>query len=195
MFSLQLPKFLTSRFLRPLALLAIAAFAAPGTALANSPWSTVGSTGIVDESCYLAVQMENFEARLMPGLLFPCRIRYQVTDTFGTANGIVTNRALFAHIRDTAATPGKVVVRMLAYNLITGVTTPIAATNIDSDVTPSSGTLANGFTVYRSPPAAAGCGVTLNFNLNSYWIEVDLTPALQTPLQGLAIGALSLRTC
>lgn len=195
MFSLQLPKFFTSRFLRPLALLAIAAFAAPGTALANSPWSTVGSTGIVDESCYLAVQMENFEARLVPGLLFPCKVRYQVTDTFGTANGIVTNRALFAHIRDTAATPGKVVVRMFAYNLITGATTPIAGTNIDSDVTPSSGILANGFSVYRSPAAAVGCGVTLNFNLNSYWIEVDLTPALQPAVPGLAIGALSLRTC
>lgn len=195
MFSLQLSKILASRLLRPLALLAVAAFAAPGAALANSPWSTVGSTGIVDESCYMAVQLDNFEARLAPGLLLPCRVRYQVTDTFGTGTGIVTNLALFAHIRDTAATPGNVTVRMLAYNLLTGVTTPITATNINSDVTPSSGTLANGFTVYRSPPATLGCGVTLNFNTNSYWIEVDLTPALLTPLPGLAIGALQLRTC
>lgn len=196
MFTLQLSKICASRLLRPLALLAIAAVAAPGTALANSPWASVGSTGIVDESCYLAVQMDNSEARVMPGLLVPCKVRYQVTDTFGTATGIVTGQALFAHIRDTSATPGKVVVRLLAYPNTGAAPAGILIASIDSDTTPGGTPIgATGFTRYRNVPATFGCGATLNFTANTYWIEVDMTGGIPPTMPGLAIGSLQLRNC
>ncbi len=192
MFSLQFRKILASRLMRPLAMLAIAALAAPGSAMAASQWASVGSTGIVDESCYLAVQMDNVEARLVPGLLFPCKIRYQVTDTFG---GMLTNNlALYAHIRDTNVTPGHVVVNMFSYNRTTGVRSPAPLATIDSNsLTPPITPVAMGFTEYKS----AGCPIApaLNFTTFSYWIEVDLIPGAVPALPGLAIASVQLRTC
>lgn len=194
MFSFKLPKRLASRVMRPLALLAIAALAAPGAALADSNWTSVGSTGIVDESCYFAVQMENFEARLMPGLLVPCKVRYQLTDTYGTPGGLVPARALFAHIRDTNISPGRVTARLLAYPIAGGA--PVSVAFIDSDAPgPIPPLLANGFREYRNPTTCVGA-FTLNFTANSYWIEVDLIPALLPAAPGpLAIGMLQIRNC
>ena len=191
MFSIQFRKILASRLMRPLALLAIAAAAAPGTALANSPWATVGSTGIVDESCYMAIQMDNSEARLIPGLLFPCRVRYQVTDTYGTPAGTVANQALFANIRDTGA--GNVVVRLLRYpnNGSAPAGIPVG-TAINSD---AGGTaIAANFKQFRSPAACVGA-FNLDFMNNTYWIEVDMTGGVPPVLPGLAISWLQIRNC
>ena len=195
MFSLQLSKTLASRLVRPLAMLAVAALAAPGSAQAASTWATVGSTGIVDESCYMAIQMDNFEARLLPGLLYPCRVRYQVTDTFAGA-GTVSGLALYAHIRDTnaATSPGKVVVRLLTYPF-SGAVPPASTIIIDSDAVAAPAPLANGFRQYRFPVASCATPLSLDFTANTYWIEVDLTPGAVPVLPGLAIGSLQLRPC
>lgn len=194
MFSIQFPKLLASRVMRPLALLAFAALTAPGTALANSNWTSVGSTGIVDESCYFAVQMENFEARLMPGLLVPCKVRYQVTDTYGTAGGVVPTRALVAHIRDTNTSPGRVTVRLFRYPLSGAA--PVQVAFIDSDAPGAiPAPLANGFREYRNPTTCVGA-FTLDFSANSYWIEVDMIPTIMPATPGpLAIGMLQIRNC
>ena len=194
MFSLQLPKVLTSRLARPLALLAIAALAAPGAALANTDWASVGSTGIADESCsYFGVQMEGPEARSTPGAMFPCRLRYQVTDTFDGV-GTTGTKNLYAHIRDTSAltSPGNVVVNLYSYRKSNGVRSGPLAT-INSNIT-AAGPTVGGFTEYKS---AGGCIAAphLDFATYNYWIEVDLLPAAITPLTGgLAIASVQLRS-
>ena len=192
MFSLQLSKVFASHLLRPLALLAVAAAAAPGAALANSPWAGGGSMGIVDESCYLAVQMDNSEVRLAPGLLFPCKLRYQVTDSFGTLS--TATLAMFANIRDTSATAGKVAVRQYEYPINGTAPAGNLMATIDSDALVGTPIAATGFTRYRFPASCAGA-MSLNFTNNSYWIEVDMTPGLLPVLPGLALGSLQLRNC
>ena len=197
MFSLQLPKILTSRLMRPLALLAIAALAAPGAAMADSDWTSVGSTGIVDESCYMAVQMDLAEARLVPGLLFPCKVRYQVTDTFGTASPVHIT-ALIAHLRDTSPLAERVEVRLFAYPKATGLAVPplpTAVLAINSDTTASVAVL-GGFRAYTAAsPTACPAGTALNFTLNSYWIEVDLIPGPLPSLTPPAVRMLTLDQC
>lgn len=194
MSSLQLRKILTSRLVRPLALLAIAALAAPGTALANTSWASVGSTGITDELCfYFAVQMEGPEARSTPGGMFPCKLRYQVTDTFDGA-GTTGTKNLYAHIRDTGAvtSPGRVMVNLYSYRKSDGARS-LALATIDSDIT-TPGPTVGGFTEYKSP---GGCIAAphLDFATYNYWIEVDLMPAMITPLTGgLAIASVQLRS-
>lgn len=193
MFSLQLPKILTSRLMRPLAMLAIAALVAPGTVMAASNWTSVGSTGSVDESCFnFAVQMNSAEARLTPGVLFPCTLRYQVTDT----NPATLNKVLRAHISD--ATPGtgdQVVVRLIGYNLATGVpTAPLLS--INSNTTPASVAIPSAqfpsLRSYRSAPGCPATGVNLNFSTTSYWIEVDLIPGPVPSLTSPAINMVGL---
>ncbi|USX27187.1 hypothetical protein NHH73_02495 [Oxalobacteraceae bacterium OTU3CINTB1] len=192
MFSLQLSQLFSSRLMRPLALLAVAALSAPGAALASSPWTGSGSMGAIDESCYLAVQMDNSEARLAPGLLLPCKIRYQVTDSFGSLS--TATLAMFAHIRDNSVTAGKVVVRLYEYPNGGGTPAGNLMATIDSDMLAGTPIAATGFTRYRFPAACAGA-MNLNFTANTYWIEVDMTPALLPALPGLAIGSLQLRNC
>ena len=194
MFSLQFLKLLASRVMRPLALLAIAALAAPGAALANTSWASVGSTGITDESCfYFAVQMEGPEARSTPGVIFPCKLRYQVTDTFDGV-GTIGSKNLYAHIRDTSAvtSPGNVVVNLYSYRKSDGMRS-LALATINSNINPPGPTV-GGFTEYKS---AAGCIAAphLDFATYNYWIEVDLMPAVITPLTGgLAIASVQLRS-
>lgn len=188
MSSLQFPKL---RVMRPLALLAAAALSAPGTALAGSIWSSVGSSGAVDELCLMAIQADNSEARLFPGVPFPCTIRYQVNDTF-SGLGTPAQLALFANIRDAGA--GNVVVTLRRYP-ITG-TNPlgIVVSTINSD---AGGTAigATGFSRFRQPAAAAGCGFSLDFTANTYWIDVQMTPGALPALSNLAIGGLQVRQC
>ena len=187
MFSLQLRKIFTSRLVRPLALLAIAALSAPGTATA-SDWKAVGSTGTVDNTCYFSTQMDGFEAKLLfPGLLFSCKLRYQVTDTF--AGAPPTKVAIHAHIRDLNTVPGKVVVRLFEYPKTGTVTLPLVPiAQIDSDTTPSSGNVGTGLTLYKSKSGVVPCtpAPPLDFSNNSYWIEVELTPGVFPALPGIA---------
>lgn len=193
MFSLQFSKIFASRLVRPLAMLVIAALAAPGIALADSQWKSVGSTGIVDESCYFAIQRNGFVASMVPGLFFPCTIRYQVTDTFGGAI-LPNNLSLGAHIRGASATTGQVVVRLREYPKAGPMTSGRIVEQLDS-TTAASALLPNAFTAYRSP-SGAGCGtLNLNFTDNSYWIEVELIPRPFPALPGLTVAMVHLETC
>lgn len=194
MFSLQLPKIFTSRLMRPLAMLAIAALAAPCTVMAASNWTSVGSTGVIDEACFnFAVLKNSAEARLTPGVMFPCTLRYQVIDTNPAT---LTNKVLRAHISDaTPATGDQVVVRLIGYNLATGVpTAPLLS--INSNTTPGSVAIPSAqFPSLRSYRSSAGCpatGVTLNFSTTSYWIEVDLIPGPIPSLTSPAINMVGL---
>ncbi|USX14721.1 hypothetical protein NHH88_02695 [Oxalobacteraceae bacterium OTU3CAMAD1] len=166
MFSFQLPKVLASRYVRPFALLAVAALAAPGAAMADSQWASVGSTGVVDEACQFSVMLNDYEARLMPGLLSICTIRYQVVDTYNTPTPI--NLALGARILDNVA-GARVDVRLRSYNKLTGATATVTSFNSDAPPVPPGPVDAAGFRPYRS----AGC-IALNFGTSSYWVEVDL---------------------
>lgn len=196
MFSLQFPKLLTSRLMRPLALLAITALAAPGAALAASNWTAVGSTGVLDELCSpFAIQMNGAQARSTPGLVVPCKLRYQITDT----NPLAVNKALLAHIRDTTPSGGEtVIVNLIRYEISTGRTYTeetinsnlIAGTPIPLAPDPQ-------VRSYRSAPAGCpGAGHIFNFLNNSYWIEVDLLPAALPTLTGFpAINLVAITNC
>ena len=195
MFSLQLPKILTSRLMRPLAMLAIAALVAPGTVMAASNWTSVGSTGVVDELCsHFAVQMNGPEARLTPGVLFSCTLRYQVTDT---NPGTTANKVLRAHISDATAVGGDhVVVRLMEYDRNTGVPTAPPMVVIDSNTTAASAPISSAafpnLKLYRSATAFTCPGttpITLNFSAKSYWIEVDLIPG---PIPSLTAPAINM---
>jgi hypothetical protein len=189
MSSLPFPKL---RFMPPQALLAAAALAAPGTALAGSIWSSVGSSGAVDELCLMAIQADNSEARLFPGVQFPCTIRYQVSDTFAGA-GTPAQLALFANIRDAGA--GNVVATLRRYPINGSSPLGVVVSTINSDV---GGTAigATGFSRFRQPATAVlGCGFSLDFVNNTYWIEVQMTPGALPALSNLAIGGLQVRQC
>jgi hypothetical protein len=198
MFSLQLPKAFASRVARPLSMLALTtlgALAAPGAALADSPWTSVGSTGVIDEACFFSVQLNNNEARLTPGMLTTCTVRYQVVDTYSAAVPPSAVR-LNARILDNGA-GARVDVRLRALPISypAGGAAPTTLTTVSSDTTaptPPGTPDAAGFRQYRS-----GC-VALNFALNSYWIEVDLVrlPSLPPTLPGTpAVGMLNLPGC
>ena len=197
MFSLQLSKFFASRLLRPLALMAITALTAPGAALAASNWTAVGSTGVLDESCYpFAIQMNGAQARSTPGLVVPCKLRYQITDT----NPVAVNKALLAHIRDTTPAGGEtVIVNLIRYEISTGQTfteetinsNAIAGMPIPLSPDPQ-------VRSYRSAPAGCpgGTGHLFNFLNNSYWIEVDLIPGLVPTLTASpAVNVVAITNC
>lgn len=149
------------------ALLAAAAFAAPGAALANSPWGSIGATGIVDDGCYANIRLNFVDARLAPGATqASCVLRYQITDTFGLDNGQSYTVFLNSHLLDNGAY-ARVELRLRSYAIGTGSTALL--TTINSDTATSSSPLPNG---YRS--INSGNCFTLNFNRFNYWVEVTL---------------------
>lgn len=89
------------------ALLTAAAVAAPGAALANSLWGSIGSTGIVDDGCYPNVRLNLFDARMAPATTqATCILRYQVSATFGLANGQSYSVFLNSHLLDNGPMRG-----------------------------------------------------------------------------------------
>lgn len=183
----QKPSRLSSRLA---ALLAAAAFAVPGAALANSPWGSVGTTGVVDDACYANVRLNFVDARLAPGASqATCIVRYQISDTFGRTDGQSYSVFLNSHVLDNGAY-ARVEVRLRSYAIASGSTALL--TTINSD-TASSSPLQSG---YRSMNSA-NCFV-LNFNRFHYWVEVTLvrlaSPTTSTP--GIpAIARLGLEGC
>lgn len=190
MFSLQFPPVLKSRRMRPLALLAAAALAAPGAAMAESHWTSVGSTGEVDEACVFTVQLNGGDARIMPGMLTTCTIRYQVVDTYTTPTP--GSLALNARLIDNGL-GARVDVRLRSYNIATGAVATVTNFNTDAPPVAPGAADAAGFRPYRS----LGC-FALNFSTNSYWVEVDLVrlPSLPPTLPGNpAVALVNLRNC
>lgn len=188
MFSLNLPKLLASRIMRPLALLAIAALAAPGAAMAASNWTSVGSTGIVDEICHFSVLLNNQEARLVPGIVGTCKLRYQVIDTFPVPPANLRIRARIA-----ATSPGeRVEVRLFSYDLTLG-NAPVQLLFLNSaTATTIGGVDLLGFRTYVS-----GCFASApTFATKSYYIEADLIrfPSLSLTLNP-ALASLTVGPC
>lgn len=154
----------TFRAMRPARLgtaLVLAALACPGLALASSNWSSVGSTGTPDETCSGRVAFNNNDAALVSGsTALSCTIRYQVHDTWdGNGNlGVYlgarfTDNGIYSEVR----------ARLRSHNTATGTLSTVATLS------------SNSYAPAASPQTRylTNC-VALNFNANSYFIEVDL---------------------
>lgn len=167
------------------AALVLAALACPALALASSNWSSAGSTGTPDESCTGRFVFTNNDAGLTAGATaLSCTIRYQVHDTWD-GNGILgvysgarfTDNGIYSEVRT----------RLRAHNTATGVLTTLAtlsSNNYAPAATPQTRYLTN-------------C-VSLNFNANTYFIEVDLvrTASPSGAIPGLPVlGQLRLLRC
>ncbi|NHZ94993.1 hypothetical protein [Massilia sp. CCM 8734] len=183
--SIHLPTLRTTRPARVGAALAVIALALPGLALAGSNWSSVGSTGTPDESCSGRVSFNNNDAGLVSGATaLTCTIRYQVHDTWD-GNGILsvysgarfTDNGIYSEVRT----------RLRSHNTATGALSTLATLSSNSyapAATPQTRYLSN-------------C-VALNFNANSYFIEVDLvrTASPVGAIPGLPVlGQLRLLRC
>ena len=174
------------RRFRRVALPAVLAFAASGSALAASGWTSVGSTGTVDETCVTSIQQSSYEARFAPGTTpARCTIRYQVFDTWdGPPARSVTLGARFIDNGFLA----RVIIRLHALDLASGAAREVG--RLDSNDFGDVG----GYQIQRTGPDC----LALDFSRNSYWIEVSLsryTPPT-TPLQGVAAtGLLFVEDC
>ncbi|NHZ33116.1 hypothetical protein [Massilia rubra] len=183
--STPLPTLRTTRPARVGAALTVIALALPGLALASSNWSSVGSTGTPDESCSGRVSFNNNDAGLVSGAtVLTCTIRYQVHDTWD-GNGILsvysgarfTDNGIYSEVRT----------RLRSHNTATGALSTLATLSSNSyapAATPQTRYLSN-------------C-VALNFNANSYFIEVDLvrTASPVGAIPGLPVlGQLRLLRC
>lgn len=164
-------------------LVAAAALAPPGVALASSAWGSVGSTGILDEACYANVRLNFLDARLAPGATqATCTLRYQISDTFGLDSGQSYTVFLNSHLLDNGAY-ARVEVRLRSYAIFTGSTALL--TTINSD-TATGSTLPNG---YRS--INSGNCFTLNFNRFHYWVEVTLVRLASPTTSGPGMPAIA----
>lgn len=155
----QLPR--AAGRLRLGAALTLVALALPGVALASSNWSSVGSTGTPDELCAGRISFSNNDAGLVSGATaLSCTIRYQVHDTWD-GNGILsvypgarfTDNGIYSEVR----------VRLRSHNTASGALATVATL------------LSNSYAPAATPQTRylTTC-VALNFNANSYFIEVDL---------------------
>lgn len=167
------------------AALVLAALSLPGLALASSNWSSVGSTGTPDETCTGRVSFNSNDAGLAGGATaLSCTIRYQVHDTWdgtgilGVYSGArFTDNGIYSEVRT----------RLRAHNTASGTLTTLATFSSNS-YAPAAGPQTRYLT---------NC-VALNFNANSYFIEVDLvrTASPAGAIPGLPVlGQLRLLRC
>lgn len=131
------------------------------------PWTSTGSTCLPDDDS-LGTSLQALQAVSVGGAVFPktIRLRCNVTDTFDN-KGFARPVALGMRFIDTGV-GANVTIRLWQHNFTTGAVAQLIVINSDG-----------------SPPAAAaqsvwnyaGCGVSLDFNRNAYWVEATLTRA------------------
>lgn len=149
---------------RPLPAAAAMLLAAAGAAHAG-PWTSTGSTCLPDDdslgAALQSLQVVSVSAALLPKTV---RVRCNVTDTFDR-KGLAGPVGMGMRFVDTGA-GANVTARLWQHNFVTGAVAQLMLINSDA-----------------SPPAAAaqsvwnyaGCGVSMDFNRNAYWIEATLT--------------------
>ncbi|OZG74733.1 hypothetical protein BTA51_07100 [Hahella sp. CCB-MM4] len=150
-----------------------------GTALAASPWTSVGSAGVVDEADLSEFFMSSGYTGILPAAPANSSItlRYNVTATGDLENGGV-NKRLSARFRDNG--PGaRVRLYLREYNYLSGTTTTLLS--LDSDtVAPSAG--------FQTLTVSDGCfSTSFNFTRNAYYIEAILSRTTASGTPNLAI--------
>ncbi|WP_295613341.1 hypothetical protein [uncultured Lamprocystis sp.] len=149
--------------------------AGSGIAQAQQPWTSVGSTGVVDEQDLSLFDFVNAEARVVSTAPAPStlNLRYNVVALEELNSGFNTPYRFKARLRDNGA-GSQVVLRLRSASFATGLATTIAT--IDSNALPPSPS-------YRNQEVC----VLLDFDFvnNAYFIDADLiksstagTPAL-----------------
>jgi hypothetical protein len=151
--------------------LALGICVAAGTATAwaeGDPWTAVGSTGVVDETDAAEVSMSAGIASIKPTAPAATTVvlRYNVTSTPDLSDGGV-NKAMTVRFLDNGAN-ARVRVRLISYNLSTGVSTTVVPL-FDSDTLPP-------WSSYRQASVSDGCWVAgFDFHANAYYVEVELS--------------------
>ncbi|WP_020409244.1 hypothetical protein [Hahella ganghwensis] len=150
-----------------------------GTAMAASPWTSVGSAGVVDEADLSEFYMSAGFAGIL--LSAPANatvtLRYNVTATADLENGGV-NKRLSARFRDNG--PGaRVRLYLREYNFLTGVTNTLLT--LDSDAVAPSGS-------FQTHTVSDGCySTSFNFSRNAYYVEAILSRTTASGIPNLAI--------
>ncbi len=150
-----------------------------GSVLAASPWTSVGSAGVVDEVDLSEFYMSFGYAGILPAAPANASVtlRYNVTATGDLENGGV-NKRLSARFRDNG--PGaRVVLYLREYNYLSGATTTLLT--LDSDtVAPSAS--------FQTHTVGDGCySTSFDFSRNAYYIEAILSRTTASGTPNLAI--------
>ncbi|AZZ89850.1 hypothetical protein EUZ85_03645 [Hahella sp. KA22] len=150
-----------------------------GAAWAASPWTAVGSTGVVDEADAAEVNFSSGVAQISGAAPASSSVtlRYNVTAIADLDNGGV-NKRLSARFRDNGS-DARVVLSLRQYNYNSGLTTTLLT--LDSNTRPANA-------AYQTHSVSDGCWTTsFDFSQNAYFIEAVLTRTSTAGSPGLAI--------
>jgi hypothetical protein len=166
-----------------LQLLLVVALVVGSVSVTAAQWTTVGSTGSVDEGDLATSDMSGFQVRIRSAATLPAAVvvRYNVVAAEGVmgGNGIVLN----ARYRDNG--PGAHILAVLRQvNITTGVTTTLLTFDSNS-FAQLPGFQAQG---------VSDCGPVFDFSTSAYFVETTITkasadgaPALQALQAGFII--------
>lgn len=150
--------------LRRAAAIAATVALAATSAQAVDAWSSVGTTGAIDESSTSLLQLSNGTIQFQGSKIGTATVRYQVQDLFPDAAN-PSPKWLGLRFRDNGL-DSRIQARLYQLNWGTGVVTALGPV-WDSDTTTASASFQS---AWRSD-----CTLALDFYNNSYWVDVTLT--------------------
>ena len=150
------------------------------------PWTSVGSTGTVDEDDLGIVRLggPGGVVTMRPAATGTLNIRYNVVAVDGVFGG--DNYALTVRYRDDTVTAGRVIARLKQFNLAAGTETTLLT--FDSNAFPTS-------PGYQVRSVASACGTSLNFFSNAYFVDVEIVKNNAAALPGLGMLKVGLSLC
>jgi hypothetical protein len=175
----------TAKHLALGALLVVAVLvAAPVTALAQGPWTSVGSAGTVDEADTGIVVFNQGIAAISTAAAVGASldIRYNVVAVDGVSGG--DGLALTARFRD-AGVSERVILRLKRYSFVNGVTQTLLT--LDSNTIPASAAF--------QTRSVGACGLGLDFINNAYYVEAQLIKAAAGGIPQLGALQVGLTFC